>query len=301
MKKFKTALILLFAVVIVILVFFLVKNINNDNNQNNGKIISEIKYMDNKLMTLLNSMNGISLENYKISVTKTSTNSENQASGEEDNKNTTSGNQDNENSASKSSSGSGSSSNTTAEQYSLKEQRVLTNNMDIDWETIKNEIEILYSTVPTMTLDLYGSNVNQQEILNFNKELDELTIAVKEENKDETLIKLANLYRYLPAYAKNFSDNSEYVSLLETKSNVFNSYVFADQDDWDKAVDFTNKAINSFSPVLNNLKKDGNQYDNQKIYVILNELQSAANLKDNNVFLIKYKNFLEETQKRNTK
>ena len=279
MKKLKTTLIVLFAVVIVILIFFLVKNINNNKNKNNNKVISEIKYMDNKLMTLLNSMNNITLENYKISVRKTSIDSEKKNGQEESN------------------SSNSSSSKGTAEQYSLSEERILTNNNEINWEKIKNEVELLYTTVPTVTLDLYSYNISQDEILGFNKELDELTVAIKEENKEQTLIKLANLYRYLPAFISGFSNDSEYANILETKSNVFNSYVFVNLDNWNEATKHINKAIDSYLPVLNNLKENNNQFDNQKTYVILNELKSTTNLKDKNVFLIKYRNLLEETQK----
>ena len=68
MNKLKTALLILSAIVIVILIFFLVKNVNNANKKvDNDKIVSEIKYMDNRLTSLLNSVNNISLENHKVS------------------------------------------------------------------------------------------------------------------------------------------------------------------------------------------------------------------------------------------
>ena len=76
-----------------------------------------------------------------------------------------------------------------------------------------------------------------------NERLNDLTIAVKNEDKNNTLIKLANLYRYLPAYANNFSKDLNYVSLLETKSNIFKAYVFVNLDNWDEAIKFTNKSI----------------------------------------------------------
>ena len=76
MKNLKTALIILFAVIIAILIFFLAKNIKNNNNSSkNDKLISEINYMDSKITSLLNSTNNISLDNYKIIATKTSTGS----------------------------------------------------------------------------------------------------------------------------------------------------------------------------------------------------------------------------------
>lgn len=304
MKNFKTGLLILFAIIIIILVFFLVKNIgNNSNTKQNDKLTSEIKYLDNKLTFLLNSMNNIKLDNYKVSVTKTSTSSKEQngqqEGGSESNTSSSSSNSGSDKESNSNQSSKKTTSNEALEQYSLKEDRILTKQEDIDWTTIKNDIETLYSIIPTMTLDLYSNNINQEDILNFNKELDELTTLVKEENKEKTLIKLANLYRYLPAYASNFSDDIKYKSFLETKSNVFNSYVFANVDDWDQVNSYTRKAIESYSNILNNLNDNNNNYDTNKVYIVLNELQSASDIRDKDVFFIKYKNFLEESEKQN--
>ena len=287
MKNFKTALIILFAVVIIILVFFLVKNIKNNSNQSqNDKMISEINFMDSKITLLLNGVNNITLENYKITVTRTSTNS----------------NQSSTSSAGTSSiqNGQAEKTNETPEQYGLEAEGILTGNSDVDWNEIKNEVETLYAIVPTMTLDLYNMNINQEDILNFNKELDDLTISIKNEDKNNTLIKLANLYRYLPAYASNFSDDLNYISLLETKSNVFKTYVFVNIDNWNEATSNINRAIESYSRALNNIQ-DNRNYDTNKVYIILNEIQSAVNIKDKDVFLIKYKNFIEETEQQSNK
>lgn len=275
MKNLKTALLILFAIIIVILIFLLAKNIKNNNNQSseNNKIISEINYMDSKLTNLLNSLNNITLDNYKVSATKTSTND-----------NTSSN-----------------SSNTSTEQYELKNEGILTSNSNINWDEIKVKVEVLYSKIPTITFDLYSMNINQDEILNFNKELDELTIAVKSEDKDKTLIKLANLYRYLPAYASNFSNDTSYVSLLETKSNVYKAYVFINMNNWDEASNYINTAIASYTKTLNNLQDKMNTYDTNKTYIILNELQNAINIQDREVFLIKYKKFLENAEKQRGK
>ncbi len=282
MKNLKTVLIVLFAIAIVILIFFLVKNIKTDNNSSrNNKMISEINFMDSKLTSLLNSINNITSENYKIKVTKTSTDLNNkETSGGENgsNNNSQEGQED------------------VPQQYGLESYGILTSNESIDWDEIKNDVETIYTIVPTMTLDLYSMNINQEDILNFNKELDDLTIAVKNENKDESLIKLANLYRYLPAYASNFSNDLNYISLLETKSNIFKTYVFVNLGNWDEASSFTNKSIESYSRALNNIQESRNDNTN-KIYIILNEMQNAISIKDKDVFLIKYKNFVEETEK----
>lgn len=54
-------------------------------------------------------------------------------------------------------------------------------------------------------------------------------------------------------------------------------------------------AIDSYSKLLTNTEIDARkQYNVSKGYIMLNELQNVANLKDSAVFLIKYKNLLEE-------
>ena len=268
MKNIKTVLLILFAIIIVILIFFLVKNIKNNNNvSQNDKIISEINYIDNKITKILNSLNNIKIENYKLLATKTSTNKENKSNSSEE----------------------------TPEIYRIDNEGILNNNTDIDWENIKNEVEVLYTIVPTITLDLYNLNINQEEILNFNKELDDLTIAVKNEDKEKTLIKLANLYRYLPAYASGVSNNLNYINILETKSNIFKVYVFVNINNWEEASIYTGKAIESYSRTLSNI--ESSNYDTNKIYIILNEIQNAVNIKDKEIFFIKYRGFVEETEK----
>ena len=285
MKIIKSSLIILLTFIIILLFFFLAKNIKNNNSRsNNNKIFSEINYMDSKISSLLNSLNNITLDNNKINVSKINANisqSSNSSKAES---------QDKSNNKEKD------TSNQTTEQYEIKPEGILTKNNDIKWDEIKDEVEILYSIVPVMTLDLYNMNINQDDVLNFNKELDDLTIAVKNENKDNTLIKLANLYRYLPAYASSFSDDLNFISMLEIKSNIFNAYVFVNIGDWNEALNYTNKSIESYSRVLNNIKENRN-YDISKIYIILNELQNAVNIKDKDVFFIKYKNFQEEIEK----
>ena len=56
-----------------------------------------------------------------------------------------------------------------------------------------------------------------------------------------------------------------------------------------------NNAINTYSQLLTNTNIDSTkQYSINKVYVMLNELQNAVSIKDKSVFLVKYKNLVEE-------
>ena len=63
----------------------------------------------------------------------------------------------------------------------------MTNAGDINWDIVKSGVENLYLSIPTMTMDLYNQNINQQDILAFNKDYDNLATATKDEKKVETL------------------------------------------------------------------------------------------------------------------
>ena len=303
MKKLKTLFFILF---LILLALTLTGCSNKDSNKE--KAVSEVKYLENKLVSLLNSMNNVQYENYKITTTKIedeSTSDSNKSTDKSDSSNSNGGSegsmqkeqQSGEQSSSEKnqSQSEGESQSQNDNKYALQKTSMLTNkNNTIDWEKTKNEVEEMYSSIPTITLDLYSQNVNQSEILNFNNELDNLTVAVKDENKEQTLAHLSNLYGYLPGYLELVSTDSTYTNLIRTKTNVINAYSLIDTGDWNKISVLIKQAISSYSNILNNIDDESKSYSINKGYILLNELQNAVNLKDKDIFLIKYKNLLEE-------
>ncbi len=179
--------------------------------------------------------------------------------------------------------------------YTMQQEGVLTNTDVIDWNKVKNEIELIYTSIPAITLDLYGLNINQEEILNFNRQFDNLTVLVKNQNKEETLRELAKTYQYIPKFAEKVTEDILYRTVLNTKTNVFSAYSKLDGKNWDEISNEMKNAINIFSQLLTgNVVNTNNQTTINKVYVMLNELQNATKVKDETVFLIKYKNLLEE-------
>ena len=158
-------------------------------------------------------------------------------------------------------------------------------------------MEELYISIPTITLDLYKKNVNKDDILNFNKEYDNLIKVVKNENKEEVLGTLNNLYSYMPKFIQNTSDDNVNKTIVETKSYIVSAYSKLDAENWDVISDDIKKAIDVYSKLLSDTNIDSEkQYSLNKSYVILNEIQNALSIKDKSVFLIKYKNLLEELE-----
>ena len=137
--------------------------------------------------------------------------------------------------------------------------------------------------------------MNQDDILGFNKEFDNLTLVVKNQNKEETLKELSKLYEYIPKFMQNVTEDEIEKILVETKSNVFKAYAKLDSKNWNEISNDVKSAVDTYSKLLTNTNIDSSkQYSISKGYVMLNELQNAVAVKDESVFLIKYKNLLEE-------
>ena len=266
MKKIKKYVIIFIIVIIAISLSYSVYSIFNENKGNNDnikkdKVLSEVQYLENKFLNLFNSLNNIQYENYRIYSNKIDVN-----------------NQEDKN----------------INNYDLKLEGVL-NNQDINWGNIKNEIELIYTSIPTVTLDLYQLNLNKEDILAFNREFDVLTSEVNNENKETTLNQLCKLYAYLPKFLDNTNTDKKYKIILKTKSSIFEAYSVLDSENWSEMNIKIDDAINNFKELLELRDKNkNNQSSINKCYIMLNELKNATNQKNKEVFLIKYRNLLEE-------
>lgn len=297
MKKFKIISYIILLIVLVILALTVYTSATQDNSKDEKeKVVSEIRYLDTKLVDLFNNMNNIEMRNYKIYTTKIEESRSAETTGGGNSSSESGQNGKGTNSDSSSSSG-GSNTNTTntEKNYEMTESGILTSSRDIDWTACKNEVELIYTSISTITLDLYKQNVTQEDILNFNKELDNLTTSLQQENKQTALDNLIKIYEYIPRFAQNVSDDTLYKTVLETKLHVFKAYSKLDTKDWGTMATNLTDAINVYSSLLTNTGiETGKQSSINKGYVMLNELKNAVDLQNDSIFLIKYKNLLEE-------
>ena len=307
MKKFKILGFIVLILIIVVLsysIYVLAKENPQENQEN--KILSEIRYVEAEFTDLFNTMNNIETRNYGVEIDELSKEtaekmkeSESSSSGGGQSSSSGSGSSGTEKSSSNTSSGENGETNQDSEKYDLKLNGVLTTTKDINWDIVKSEVENLYTSIPTMTMDLYQLNINKDEILNFNKEIDNLVTVVNEENKESTLQTLSVIYDYLPKFLESAKgEDVIYKKVVVTKANIFKGYSKLDSGKWDEISQDIQNGVNTFTELLSNpdVINSNNQYSVNKIYIMLNELQNAVNMQDVSVFLIKYKNLIEEIE-----
>lgn len=250
-----------------------------------SKVHAELEYLDNKILSMLNGLNNILLRNYIVSsyeIGESTEESDNESSGVTKNSDETQIE---------------ANSNSTDNKdkiniHQLKSVGVLTSNKEADWEKLKAEIEILYTSWNTIILDLYKLNINSEDILKFSSTLDKATMNIREENKEQSLLALSELYSYIPLYTQSYSKDNKEINIQKTKSSVMKAYTAVNSKNWNEVTAQLNNAENSYLNVLNsNTTED---YNINKGYILLKELQNSISEKDEDIFYIKYKNLIEK-------
>lgn len=293
-------------------------NENEQGNKLEEKLNSEIDYLDKKIVGVMNKLNNITLENYEVKSKNVSQQSSQKSSSGESK---SSENESSEGSSSESessegnkeeSNSSGEEPNTTSKENSSSEKSedskesdnikvlqmqpsniLVIDKDDIDWATIKSEIEIMYSSWNTILLDLYKLNIQNEDILNFSQALDNTIITAKYEDKQGTLANLANLYSYLPKYVEKLQVEESKKNILKAKFNILSAYALVEQDNWEEIQNQLNQADENYTKVTSDVKYiEDKQEQVSRVYVLIKELKNSINIHDKDIFYIKYKNLL---------
>ena len=276
MKKFKKISYIVLIIIIAILLVVIYSTISTGSSKNEkSKALAEVEFLEMKLETMLNQMNNIETRNYDVSVSEISKQKQSQQSGgtseaesSEEGANgggsskqgkSSEGEQGNDTKKQESSSSGNSQSSETSKKFELDPIGVLSTAQEVKWDNIKNEIEILYSSIPTITLDLYQLNVSQEDVLGFNKEFDTLTTIVKSENKEEALASLSKLYEFIPKFLQNATDDEVDKVIANTKNDIFKAYSKLDSKNWEEIGTDTKQAIDKFSKLLSSTNVEQNK------------------------------------------
>ena len=290
-KIIKYVAVLIVVIIIAISIFIIIKFKNNNKKDDNlnEKTQEELKYISTKIIELMNGLNNITFSNYILIEEENTDNKENNS------------NENNENEANKSGTFSDKSNNTQSSsesniKYELKGSNILSNNTGtINWDNEKGVIESINVKWTSLIVDLHQLNVNNDDILNFSNILNHTIVNIKQENKVNTMLDLANLYGYIPNYLKQFSNDEEKISIEYIKSNILNSYALVEQERWDEVKEQVFNSVENITNIMNSINTEQfSQYQINRIYVMLNELYSSIDLKDKQLYYIKYRNVMEE-------
>lgn len=273
LKNIIKTLSIIFLVALVIISFSGCSKQKTDEEQLRDKNISEIDYLDNYIMLMLNSINDIDLKQYDAKIEKTENLNEILQESEETSSEDTGNN---------------------VVQYRMVPNTILNANKTINWENLKLEIENLNNTWPSIIVDLYKANVDNKKLTEFSDLINTCIGNIKNENRTETLNSLAKLYEYIPVFLEKIASDNKQIELAKTKVEVIKAYVNIDFANWEELKTSLDRAISNFEPIVNNTSEAEKEYNIRKAYVLLQEFKNAVDTNDKDLLFMKYKNLMEE-------
>jgi len=291
---------------------------NEDENALKEKINTEISYIDSELVSILNGLNNINYSKYKVMTQEIQSVTGNNGGNGEKQKKQGEGQQnsskqssedrnaqesgdssdsqeegnDSSNSKKENNSSDSASSNKI---YSMQANNLLGKQVEIDWNQLRNKIENLYTTWTVVSLDLKTAGVNEEELNNFVKVIDRVAIAIKAENKEETISSVIDLYSFLPPFIETYNGKSKESVVLDAKYKLLVCYKYTDLENWEELDKSVEDLKMSFSNIVNMKESfQGKQVNIRSGEVILKEIENSVEVKDRDIFFIKYKNFIQE-------
>lgn len=299
MKKNKVVFLAL-AILNMLIIILSGCNNNTKNEDMKSKIAKELDYLDTQIISILNDLNNLSLQNYTVTTEEITLGKDNEggksSSGNASKSGGESGgtSQDSKQSDSQEQSGNNTQEN-KIETIKMEPKNVLsTDENEIDWNSIKSYIETINETWGVIILDLSNMNVDNNDILKFSSTLDNCILSIKDEKKPETLINISNLYSFIPKFEKGISAENSIQNIKQVKSYIINAYALIEKEDWTAVENNISEAEKAFKNIANDIEymKD-KEYKVNKTYVLIKELQNSLANKDKKLFYIKYKNLME--------
>lgn len=278
---------------------------NNDtkNEDMKSKIERELDYLDTQIISILNDLNNISLQNYTVTPEEITLGEDGSSGGSSSGGSSSQSGGSSEGSAQgseqkQSSSQSQSASDTKESKITIMKmepENVLSSDEnDVDWNSIKNNIQTINESWGVVILDLSNMNVDNNDILNFSSTLDDCILSIKDEKKTDTLTNIAKLYSFIPKFERGISAENSTQNIKQVKSYIINAYSLVEKDDWTAIGNNISECEKTFKNITNDMEymKD-KEYKVNKTYVLIKELQNSLTYKDKKLFYVKYKNAME--------
>ena len=171
------------------------------------------------------------------------------------------------------------------------------NGVYIDWQVLQTSTEKLYTYWNSAILDLNSLDIDKNYLTNFGKILDNLTISIKNKDKQVSLDNLVSLYNNLTIYSESLNYDNKYTNILYTKYNLLIAYSIVEKGNWTLTQESIVKSDTYLSNVVNSMDNSQyNQYNINQAYIAVKELENIINVKDLDVFYIKYNIVMEKLQ-----
>lgn len=179
----------------------------------------------------------------------------------------------------------------------IVEDNYLLSERKTSWDDIKIKIERFTEVATEVEIDLKEMNIEEQDIQEFDNTLNEAIINVKDNDKINTAKNLGKLYSKLPLFIEKYSEDKLFVVAEKMKDKILKAYILLEEDNWEETKNSVKQALSYIEEARQISEQENkNKYDIKKTEALLKELEAATDLKNKDVFYIRYVNVMQELQ-----
>ena len=159
----------------------------------------------------------------------------------------------------------------------------------IDWKELEKQNKNLYNYWNSVILDLNNLDIEKKYLTDFGKRLDDLSVSIKNKNKQMCLVNILELYNRLIIYIENLNYNENTKNILQAKYNLLIAYAIVEKENWTLTHESIVESTNYISKVVTSMENNQyNQYNVNQAYIAVKELENLINVKDIDIFYLKY-------------
>ena len=167
----------------------------------------------------------------------------------------------------------------------------------INWQELQNRTIRLYNYWNSTILDLNRLEIDNTYLTDFGKKLDNLSISIKNQDKQECLNNLLDLYSRLSIYSKVLDYDSNYTNILLCKYNLITAYFIVEKGNWTLTHESITASTSCLSNVVNSMENNRyKQYNINQAYIAVKEMENLINVKDLDIFYMKYNIAIEKLE-----
>lgn len=165
---------------------------------------------------------------------------------------------------------------------------ILNHNAMINWQNLQSDTQTLYLYWNSSILDFNTLEIDKNILTEFGINIDNLSIAIKNNNQQETIRVIVYLYKTLTILSENINYNHE-SDLMKSKYYLLAAYSIAEKGNWTVTQENILKSDEQLSRIVNNMENtDYNQYNLNQAYVAVKELENTIITKNLELFYWKY-------------
>ena len=165
----------------------------------------------------------------------------------------------------------------------------------INWGEIAKDAEKINSSLDTIMLDLSEIKISNEDLITFRNEINNLNIAITNNNEYELLQRCNYLYSLLPTYLEKISNNQNEINIMKLKSLMISSFIQANFFDWENAKTTIVLAENKYKEMMDDVDyMKEYSYNLNKTYILVEEMKNSIELEEADLVRIKYINFIEK-------